>query len=784
MMGDGRVDEQQLTETSRGHQIANWLNDDKYGCNEVRSAAHHLHLDSNNHRNRVIHRAGGKRMKPAKPMRRHIRPTRRKLVQSSLHYAIIVLLLLKLSFMTPIISSFTPPSASQLQVGNNAASSSKSSTTIIYSSFPQHDEYSIDNNDVQSNNINPQFYRQNYNQLGGVSSTPNDRQRMIMNSMNQNNGGSDDDDEWEGYLNLNFDGDGEVVMDNSDVNGIQSSIDDGDLPTGMRKEEDAAIDRTSIKQPKRGERSKATSSMDRGDSIDVKANLRNGEKTPRQQLPRRNDIMAAQHRSKGDAINGESISVDNKEASYYRTGINGAVAHGIEGQVVPPTNNGIPMYATKSSPNVNDFRQQFTSRNSDDSSEEPPATTSPSPSTKRKRVTTEEIEYIKSTIPLTDVIETYNLNGFTRTNTHSAKACCPFHDDNNPSMSIDDNRGLYKCFACGAGGDVFNFIREYDYIENKRRTGEDKMGYMQAVEYAAREFGDDRLVSGWNFGTKSSDTMMYEGMSEEAKEKMMERQRKKERIRQANTAAAAFYTKCLVTLSTAGKARAHLRSRNISPESVREFALGYAPDCYYGDEASSSSSWGEGCLVNYLAKMEFTPDEIVEAGLAVRTKKKIQMEDSEQEQPKNADAANDYSSLMDRFRSRLIVPILDDSGQHVIAFGGRHLESIATSEDAKSEHFTPSKYINSPDSLVFTKKNVLFNKYKAQEALNARSLESNSSPSLTFHAPKGVVIVEGYFDAIALSNVGVKNVVASMGTALPHEQLQMAAEMGKVPGGT
>lgn len=330
---------------------------------------------------------------------------------------------------------------------------------------------------------------------------------------------------------------------------------------------------------------------------------------------------------------------------------------------------------------------------------------------------------------------------------------------------------------------MFNFIREYDYIENKR-SGEDKMGYMQAVEYAAREFGDSRLVSGWNFG-RSSDAAMYEGMSEEAKEKMIERQRKKERIRQANTAAAAFYTKCLVTLSTAGKARAHLRSRNISPESVREFALGYAPDCYYGDEASSGAPWGEGSLVSYLAKMEFTPDEIVEAGLATRTKaKKFQSEDIDQQQSDNADAVNDYSSLMDRFRSRLIVPILDDSGQHVIAFGGRHLESVSTSDDAKSENFTPAKYINSPESLVFTKKNVLFNKCKANEALNAKSSESDSSPSLTFAAPKSVVIVEGYFDAIALSNVGVKNVVASMGTALPPEQLQMAAEMGKVPGGT
>ena len=109
------------------------------------------------------------------------------------------------------------------------------------------------------------------------------------------------------------------------------------------------------------------------------------------------------------------------------------------------------------------------------------------------------------------------------------------------------------------------------------------------------------------------------------------------RIRQANTAAAAFYTKCLVTLPMAGKARSHLHSRNISPKSIREFALGYAPDCYYGDKASTLNSsdpgtsskniarakirWGEGSLVEYLAGMGFSPSEIIDAGLAVRTKR-------------------------------------------------------------------------------------------------------------------------------------------------------------------
>jgi len=95
-------------------------------------------------------------------------------------------------------------------------------------------------------------------------------------------------------------------------------------------------------------------------------------------------------------------------------------------------------------------------------------------------------------------------------------------------MSVSDDKGLYKCFACGAGGDVFNFIREYDYLEDKRNKGEDKMGYMQAVEFAAREFGDGDFVEDWNFfggGGKGE----FEGMSEETKEKIREREGKKER---------------------------------------------------------------------------------------------------------------------------------------------------------------------------------------------------------------------------------------------------------------
>lgn len=156
----------------------------------------------------------------------------------------------------------------------------------------------------------------------------------------------------------------------------------------------------------------------------------------------------------------------------------------------------------------------------------------------RQRITTDQINLIKSSVSLVDVIESYNLPHFTRSSssnsysptTATAKACCPFHDDHNPSMSIDNSRGLYKCFVCDAGGDVFNFIREYDYLDKTKKGGggQKKMGYMQAVEYVAREFGDADLVKDWNFGSGSRDGST-EGMSDAAKENIRQREWKKER---------------------------------------------------------------------------------------------------------------------------------------------------------------------------------------------------------------------------------------------------------------
>ena len=604
----------------------------------------------------------------------------------------------------------------------------KTSITINnLSDFPSQEYNQYDDNEeyyTSTSNINNNSQRINFIQKQSLGSIPKDRYDIIMS--NKNNGNESEEDEWDSYLNMDID-----IEDDDVINDTNMPLSSTKIDSGVNTQtEEQKID--SIKP--------TTSS----ESFSVNEMLK------------------------------EEASVDEFRNQFS-------------------AKSKQPSQVAESIPN--NTKQQF------------------KPKTRQQRITTDQIQQIKSSISIVDAIETYNLPEFTRTSSvHSssstAKACCPFHNDNNPSMSIDDSRGLYKCFACGAGGDIYNFIREYDYLEgNKQRSGKEKMGYMAAVEYAAREFGNTD-INNYNFSGRRKDAN-YEGMSNETKEKIYQRNKKKERIKQANTAAAAFYTKCLVTLPTAGKARAHLRLRHISPESIRSFAIGYAPDCYYGDEKKASSTtrigggkraWGKGSLVEYLAEMKFTPDEIVEAGLATRTKQQNKQQQVKQVKDKDdkttstdKDIEYDYSGLMDRFRSRLIIPIMDEGGQNVIGLGGRYLETTSTNDDhdieKEKEKFIPAKYINSPDSLVFTKKNVLFNSYKAKLALNEdNSKEDKSSPASSygeskFDAPLALVIVEGYFDAIALSNVGVRNVVASMGTALPMEQLKIAAEMGNVPGG-
>ncbi|WOE74098.1 DNA primase [Alterisphingorhabdus coralli] len=264
------------------------------------------------------------------------------------------------------------------------------------------------------------------------------------------------------------------------------------------------------------------------------------------------------------------------------------------------------------------------------------------------------------------------------------KACCPFHNENTPSFTINDQKGFYHCFGCGAHGDAITWMTEHNGL-----------GFMDAVKELASEAG----------------------MSLPAPDpKAAERAEKRTSLIDVCAAAQDWFVQQLDTVEGA-KARAYLEKRGISEETQRTFGFGYAPE-------------GRGNIAKALDG--FPKEQLVEAGLL------IQVEDK---------------APYDRFRGRLMLPIRDARGR-VIAFGGRIL--------GEGE----PKYLNSPDTPLFDKGRTLYNLDRAAPA----SRKTNR-----------LLVVEGYMDAIALSQAGFEDVVAPLGTALTEEQIGMAWKLAEQP---
>lgn len=159
-------------------------------------------------------------------------------------------------------------------------------------------------------------------------------------------------------------------------------------------------------------------------------------------------------------------------------------------------------------------------------------------------------------------------------------------------------------------------------------------------------------------------------------------------------------------------ARDYLAGRGVADATQAEFRIGFAPD-------------GRSALLEHLRKRGIADDEILRAGLAV--------------------APEDGRGLYDRFRGRLIIPIQDRSAR-VVAFGGRALSPAVQ-----------PKYLNSPETEVFSKGRMVFNRHRAREHA---------------HKSGSVIVVEGYLDAIAVFQAGFRSVIATLGTAFTEGQIQ------------
>lgn len=261
---------------------------------------------------------------------------------------------------------------------------------------------------------------------------------------------------------------------------------------------------------------------------------------------------------------------------------------------------------------------------------------------------------------------------------------CPFHAEKTPSFSVNPQGQFFHCFGCGESGDVFSFVMKHNHLS-----------FPEALKELAKKYQID----------------LPEPQLSEADRKRL---REREMLYRVNEEAARIYQGYLKESPVADKARTYLAERGVPEEIVESFRLGYAPD-------HQTAGWS--FVTSALQKEKMPIADIERAGLAVK---------------------NDRGGWYDRFRDRVLFPIMDMSGQ-VVAFGGRILG------DGKP------KYMNSPESPVFDKSRLLFGLYQHREGLRSR---------------RQAIVVEGNFDLLLLAVHGFDNVVAPLGTALTSHHIR------------
>lgn len=195
---------------------------------------------------------------------------------------------------------------------------------------------------------------------------------------------------------------------------------------------------------------------------------------------------------------------------------------------------------------------------------------------------------------------------------------------------------------------------------------------------------------------------------------------KKNRLKDINLEATRFYHNFLLQMDSSSKAREYLKNRGLSEDTTEEWQIGYIPD-----------QWD--LLTKYLFKKGFSVDDLVDSGLTIK---------------KESNNSGNLLGFYDRFRDRIMFPIWDVHN-NVIGFTGRIL---------KEKENSGGKYVNTPQTELFDKSNLVFALNKAKKAIKEEDL---------------IVLVEGQMDVISCHQVGMKNVVATSGTALTEKQIKL-----------
>jgi len=276
------------------------------------------------------------------------------------------------------------------------------------------------------------------------------------------------------------------------------------------------------------------------------------------------------------------------------------------------------------------------------------------------------------------------------------KGLCPFHAEKTPSFNVSTDKGFYKCFGCGKAGDVINFVMETEGLQ-----------FTEAVEAIAQRFAV---------------TLEYEeGSGGPSKETRSLRQE----IFDIHDLAAEYYRQAFLAPTPHGSfIRDYwVKNRKFPLELADEFKIGFAPPEDSG-------------LAAALLKRKFSEDALRQCGLFFT----------------RDGAVLTLGALRPRFRGRLMIPIRDHQGR-VVAFTARQLELTPADDPARE-----AKYVNSPETPIFTKSNLLFNLDRART-----------------HAGDGhpFVLVEGQLDALRCWSVGLKTAIAPQGTSITEGQLML-----------
>lgn len=279
------------------------------------------------------------------------------------------------------------------------------------------------------------------------------------------------------------------------------------------------------------------------------------------------------------------------------------------------------------------------------------------------------------------------------------KGLCPFHDDHTPSFIVSPARNTCKCFSCGEGGSPVGFIMKHE-----------QLSYPDALRYLAKKYGikiEEKELTQEEIQSRGDRDSMFI-LNEWARDWFREQLWK----------------------MPDGKAigLAYFHSRGFRDDILEKFQVGYCPVSRSHSLSADALKAGyqERYLVNNQNEME--PRLSLGTGLSLK---------------------RDDGSLRDRFSGRVIWPIFTASGR-VAGFGGRVLDAATKGVSVK--------YLNSPESIIYSKRKELFGLFQARQAIRKADL---------------CYLVEGYTDVMAMHQQGVENVVSSSGTALTPEQIHL-----------